>query len=155
MNAAMEAGDTETPSTPETPAAAPAAETTPQQTADVETPSQEDAADFLGDAAFDWKTLDPNLVPLAKQLQEQVARLEARAELLKMAKKEDAELTKRIAEMKERLKTAISSRFSPIASASDAGGCSAMHVTSLKRCAAHPLVFQAAFRNVSRRWPRC
>ena len=46
-----------------------------------------------------------SIAAFAKQLQEQVARLEARAELLKAAKKEDADLAKRIAELKERVKT--------------------------------------------------
>ena len=51
-----------------------------------------------------------SLAAFAKQLQEQVARLEARAELLKAAKKEDAELPKQIAEMKERAKTVEQAR---------------------------------------------
>src|SRR5438552_14027137 len=59
-------GNNEASSTPET--AAPQTETTPQS-GGVETPDKTGEADFLTDTAFDWTKLNPDVVPLAKQLQ--------------------------------------------------------------------------------------
>lgn len=51
-------------------------------------------------------TIDVEIIEvLGKQLKERLAELENRAKLIKMAKKENAELDKEIAEMKDRLKT--------------------------------------------------
>lgn len=77
MNAAEAAGeDTGVPSGTTTPTEAPAAtaaeapRTETQATeAPSETPAQAGEADWLGDPAFDWSRLDPQVVPLAKQLQ--------------------------------------------------------------------------------------
>jgi hypothetical protein len=78
MNAAEAAGeDTGVPSGTATPAEAPAAvpaEATPPTETGSETPADAGAADFLGDEKFDWSKLDPQIVPLAKQLQSDYTR---------------------------------------------------------------------------------